>query len=123
ARVGVGRCKVEDVTAGQARLLAERDDAEAIVFPAPLTARRDEPSVATAIAGEEKLFESRTSARRGQRSQLHERVAQTNEEIRGLSAQLAAKETELELVAKELAGGPELYPKNLVSIPRYSQLQ
>jgi HlyD family secretion protein len=50
-------------------------------------------------------------------------VAQTNEEIRGLSAQLAAKETELELVAKELAGVTELYRKNLVSISRYSQLQ
>jgi HlyD family secretion protein len=88
-----------------------------------LIARRDDASVATAIAGEEKLFESRTNARRGQRSQLRERVAQTNEEIRGLTAQLAAKETELELVGKELLGVTELYRKNLVSISRYSQLQ
>jgi HlyD family secretion protein len=121
--LGVVQSQLYELAARQARLLTERDDADAIAFPASLTARRDDASVATAIAGEEKLFESRASARRGQRSQLRERVAQTNEEIRGLSAQLAAKETELELVGKELAGVTELYRKNLVSISRYSQLQ
>jgi HlyD family secretion protein len=121
--LGVVQSQLYELAARQARLLTERDDADAITFPASLTTRRDDASVATAIAGEEKLFESRTSARRGQRSQLRERVAQTNEEIRGLSAQLAAKENELELVGKELAGVTELYRKNLVSISRYSQLQ
>jgi HlyD family secretion protein len=121
--LGVVQSQLYELAARQARLLTERDEADAIAFPASLTARRDDASVATAIAGEEKLFESRASARRGQRSQLRERVAQTNEEIRGLSAQLAAKENELELVGKELAGVTELYRKNLVSISRYSQLQ
>jgi HlyD family secretion protein len=54
---------------------------------------------------------------------LRERVAQTNEEIRGLSAQQAAKEAELELIKKELTGVAELYQKNLVSISRFTQLQ
>jgi HlyD family secretion protein len=121
--LGVVQSQLYELAARQARLLVERDDGDAIAFPAPLIARRDDASVATAIAGEEKLFESRTNARRGQRSQLRERVAQTNEEIRGLTAQLAAKETELELVGKELLGVTELYRKNLVSISRYSQLQ
>jgi HlyD family secretion protein len=121
--LGVVQSQLYELAARQARLLVERDDGDAIAFPAQLTARRDDASVATAIAGEEKLFESRASARRGQRSQLRERVAQTNEEIRGLTAQLAAKETELDLVGKELVGVTELYRKNLVSISRYSQLQ
>ena len=46
-----------------------------------------------------------------------------NEEIRGLSAQQAAKETENELITKELVGVADLYQKNLVSISRYTQLQ
>jgi HlyD family secretion protein len=54
---------------------------------------------------------------------LRERIAQLNEEIRGLSAQLAAKESELALIGKELSGVAELYRKNLVSISRYTQLQ
>jgi HlyD family secretion protein len=88
-----------------------------------LTDRRGDIGVATAVSGEEKLFESRRSARTGQRSQLRERIAQTNEEIRGLSAQQAAKETENELIGKELVGVADLYQKNLVSISRYTQLQ
>jgi HlyD family secretion protein len=76
-----------------------------------------------AVAGEEKLFESRRTARIGQRAQLRERIAQLNEEIRGVTAQLAAKESELELIGKELVGVAELYHKKLVSISRYTQLQ
>ena len=121
--LGVVRSQLDETLAREARLLTERDDANAIVFPARLTSRRNDPSVAMALAGEERLFESRRTAREGQRSQLRERVAQLNEEIRGLSAQLAAKENELELIATELVGVADLYKKNLVSISRYMQLQ
>ena len=120
--LGVVRSQLDELMARQARLLAERDDADAIVFPAELTSGRDD-TAATAVAGEQKLFESRRSARTGQRAQLRERVAQTNEEIRGLSAQQEAKEAELALIGKELVGVAELYSKNLVSISRFTQLQ
>jgi HlyD family secretion protein len=123
ATLGVVRSQLDELTARQARLLAERDDADAIVFPAQLTSGREEASAAMAVTGEQKLFESRRTARVGQRAQLRERVAQTNEEIRGLSAQQAAKESELELIAKELVGVADLYQKNLVSISRFTQLQ
>ena len=101
------------MTAREARLLAERDNAAAIAFPVQLTAARDDASATTAVAGEEKLFESRRTARTGQRAQLRERITQTNEDIRGLSAQLEAKGSELELIAKELVGVADLYRKNL----------
>ena len=94
-----------------------------IVFPKELIARDDEPAVASAIAGEEKLFDSRRTALIGQRAQLRERIAQTNEEIRGLVAQQEAKESELDLIGKELVGVADLYGKNLVSISRYTLLQ
>jgi len=122
ATLGVVRSQLDELTAREARLLAERDEAELIAFPAPLLNRRAETSVTTAVAGEEKLFESRKTARTGQRAQLRERVAQMNEEIRGLSAQQAAKETEIDLIGKELVGVTDLYKKNLVSISRYMQL-
>jgi membrane fusion protein, type I secretion system len=121
--LGVVRSQLDETLARQARLLAERDDADALSFPVQLTSRRDDPSVAMALAGEERLFESRRTARAGQRSQLRERIAQLNEEVRGLSAQLAAKESELELIGTELVGVADLYKKNLVSISRYMQLQ
>jgi HlyD family secretion protein len=121
--LGVVRSQLDELMAREARLLAEREDADSIVFPKQLTDRGDDTSATTALSGEQKLFESRKSARIGQRSQLRERVAQLNEEIRGLSAQLAAKESELALIGTELSGVTELYRKNLVSISRYTQLQ
>ena len=120
ATLGVVRSQLDELLAREARLLAEREDADAIVFPAQLTNGRQEASATTAVAGEQKLFESRRSARTGQRSQLRERVAQTNEEIRGLSAQQAAKEAELELIKKELTGVAELYQKkSRLHLPHY----
>jgi len=123
ATLGVVRSQLDELQAREARLLAERDDADVIVFPAQLTSGHEDASAATAVAGERRLFESRRSARTGQRSQLRERVAQTKEEIRGLTAQQEAKESELQLIAKELTGVSELYQKNLVSISRFTQLQ
>jgi HlyD family secretion protein len=121
--LGVVRSQLDEFTAREARLAAERDEATAIVFPPYLTAAREESSATMAIAGEKKLFESRRAARAGQRSQLRERMFQLNEEIHGLSAQLEAKESELALIAKELIGVAQLYQKNLVSISRYTLLQ
>src|SRR6185437_8166091 len=109
--------------AREARLLAERDGADTIAFPVAMMARRQETSVAAAIAGEEKLFESRRSSRNGQRAQLRERVGQINEEVRGLTAQLDAKEQEIKFIREELTGVTELYQKNLTPIIRYMQLQ
>ncbi|MGZ8323505.1 MAG: hypothetical protein ACXWVC_10570 [Rhodoplanes sp.] len=123
ATLGVVRSQLDEVTAREARLLAERDNAAAIAIPVQLMAARDDASATTAVAGEEKLFESRRTARTGQRAQLRQRITQINEEIRGLSAQLEAKGSELELIAKELVGVADLYRKNLVSISRFTQLQ
>jgi membrane fusion protein, type I secretion system len=121
--LGVWRSQLDVFLAREARLLAERDDAPAIVFPQELLARSHDPAVAGAIAGEEKLFNSRITALTGQRAQLRERISQTNEEIRGLVAQQEAKESELDLIGRELVGVAELYSKSLVSISRYTQLQ
>jgi HlyD family secretion protein len=123
ATLGVVQSQLDELMAREARLFAERDDALAIAFPAQLTSRGNDTSATMAVAGEEKLFESRRTARTGQRAQLHERIAQLNEEIRGVTAQLAAKESELDLIEKELVGVAELYHKKLVSISRYTQLQ
>jgi HlyD family secretion protein len=121
--LGAVRSQLDELLTREARLLAERDEADALTFPAALASRRDDVAVATAFAGEQRLFESRRTARTGQRAQLRERIVQINEEIGGLSAQQAAKENEIELIGKELIGVAELYQRNLVSISRYMLLQ
>lgn len=121
--LGIVRSQLDELTAREARLLAERDWADVIEFPDELTKRGRDPSVKAAIAGEENLFKSRRGMRNGQKAQFRERKAQTNEEIVGLSAQRAGKESEAILIAEELVGVAELYKKNLIPIIRYMQLR
>jgi HlyD family secretion protein len=123
ANLGIVRSQLDELLARQARLTAERDNAGAIVFPEELTGRSGERQVAAAVGGEQKLFESRRQSRLGQRALLKERVAQIEEEVRGLASQRKAKETEIGLIAHELKGVSELFQKNLVSIVRYMALQ
>jgi HlyD family secretion protein len=123
ANLGIVRSQLDAFMAREARLLAERDDTAAIAFPQDLIRRRHDETINQAIAGEEKLFDSRKTALTGQRAQLREQIVQANEEIRGLVAQQAGNEGELALIEKELAGVAELYGKNLVSISKYMQLR
>jgi HlyD family secretion protein len=123
ATVGAVQAQLDELLAREARLLAERDGAPEISFSAPLLKREGQSPVGAAMTGERKLFEARTAARLGQRSQLRERVAQTREEIRGLTSQQDSKASEISFIGEELAGVTQLYKQKLVSITRYTQLQ
>ena len=123
ATFGVVQVQLDELRARLARLMAERDDADQVTFPPDLSAREGDPQIAGTLAGERKLFESRRLAKTGQRSQLQERVAQSNQEIRGLEAQQDAKEQEISLIDTELKGVNELWDRNLVAITRLMQLR
>jgi len=94
-----------------------------LTFPSMLLDRADDPDVKNVMLSESKLFEVRTFGRVGQKAQLHERVAQLNEEIAGLTAQAKAKDQEIALVEKELGGVRDLYDKHLVQISRLTTLE
>jgi HlyD family secretion protein len=106
-----------------ARLEAERDNVDTVVFPAELLARAGDPELARSMTGERNLFEFRKSARAGQKAQLRERIAQLKEEIQGLTGQVAAKKRETELIGQELEGVRDLWRKNLVQIQRVTALE
>src|SRR4029450_7077731 len=109
---------LDEMTARQARLASERDQAEQVVFPDTLLARANEPDAPAVIQTERKLFELRRSARVGQKSQLRERIGQLDEEVRGYTALQEAKAEEIELIQRELEGVRSLWNKNLVQINR-----
>jgi HlyD family secretion protein len=123
ANLGVVQSQLDQFMARETRLVAERDGVNELKFPQVMLKRADDPTVAGAIAGEQKLFESRREARQGQRAQLRERVAQTENEVRGLTAQQEAKEREIAFIGEELSGVASLFKQNLVTIVRYMQLQ
>jgi HlyD family secretion protein len=114
---------LNELAARQAREEAERDGADTVTFPADLSARRDDPDVAKAVAGELRQFEIRRGARDGQKAQLRERTVQLRQEIGGYEAQIASKEKQIDWITKELVGVNELWEKNLIPYMRVTSLE
>lgn len=106
-----------------ARLEAEQRGTDRIAFPPQLLEQIRDDDVKNVIASETKLFNVRLAGRVGQKQQLRERISQLNEEIAGLTAQEAAKTSEIALVEKELVGVRGLYNQQLVQISRLTVLE
>ena len=123
ANLAIVTKNLDGLWARAARLQAEQQGRDKIVFPATLRDRADDPDVRNVMASESKLFEVRTNGRIGQKAQLRERITQLNEEIAGLQAQEKAKDQEIELVQKELVGVSSLYDQHLVQMTRLTTLQ
>jgi HlyD family secretion protein len=59
----------------------------------------------------------------GQKSQLRQRIAQLDDEVRGYAALQQAKAEEIELIQRELTGVRILWQKNLIQINRLTVLE
>jgi HlyD family secretion protein len=123
ATLGVVESQLDLHVAREARLLAERDGLGNVTFPEATGNGSARQIGESAIAGEQRLFQSRREGHEGQRAQLRERIAQIGEEIGGLTAQRQSKDSEIKYIGEELSGTMELYKKNLVTIARYVQMQ
>ena len=114
---------LDEFGARRAREEAELEGEQDVTFPDALLARRDDPEVDRIIRGERKLFETRRGAREGLKAQLTERVSQSQEEITGLTAQVASKEKQIEWIQQELEGVRDLWAKKLVQFNRVTSLE
>lgn len=123
ANLGIVSKGLDELKARIARLEAERDGADAIVFPAELVEREKDPAIQRMMAGERSLFDFRRSAREGQKSQLRERIAQLGEEVAGLEQQRVAKSREIEIMKAELQSVRKLWEQKLVSLERMTALE
>ena len=123
ANLAIVTKNLDGMLARAARLQAEQQGLDKIVFPAALLDRANDPDVKDVMASEAKLFEVRTTGRVGQKQQLRERIAQLKEEIAGLEAQAKAKDQEIALVDKELVGVRTLYDQHLVQLTRLTTLE
>jgi HlyD family secretion protein len=116
ANLGIVVSQLIQLTGRKARLEAERDKADAIIFPADFLKSGEE---ALAIAeGEKRLFDFRRASKQGQVSQLTERIGQIKEEIKGITAQREAKNSEIELMIEELERLEVLRKKDLMASNR-----
>lgn len=115
--------RIDELSARLARLEAERDDLDEIVFPEWLEARRGHPDVLSALHSETRLFEFRKGSRDGRKAQLGERIVQFEYEIKGLKAQENAFQQGIDVLEREIAALSSLREQGAVSDQRLNGLK
>jgi len=119
------RIKSQQLTfaAMQARLEAEQDLEDEIAFPSWLLDEAGDMEVAEIIETQSTLFATRAAAQESRELILRQRIAQLDEEITGLEAQIDSQNRQLELIASEVADVQELVDRGLERRPRLLGLQ
>jgi HlyD family secretion protein len=113
-----------DATAREARLQAEQHGEEQVSFPAQLeTARIAAPSLATVLAGQQSIFETRRQVFQSQVAVNRDKRSQVEKEIEGLRAQQSAASKRIEIVREEVDTVAMLVNKGLERRPRLLSLQ
>ncbi|MGH6944737.1 MAG: HlyD family type I secretion periplasmic adaptor subunit, partial [Geminicoccaceae bacterium] len=98
--------------AHQARLEAERDGLDEIVFPKDLIAdAKTSVAIAQIVAGQQRIFATRRNALEGQKALNANRLAQSRQRLEGLERQLEVKERERALLRRQLADQKALLSK------------
>ena len=98
-----------DNLALEARLLAERDKLQRIVFPEELLARSNKVNIKTIMDDQSTQFLKRQSSLLGQVNILNARASQYQSQISGLIAQRAGMHEQVKIFKEELVGLRELY--------------
>ena len=100
-----------------ARLEAERDSQKNITWPEDLVASKNNPIVASAMLGQEKLFNARRIAASGQVEQLQQRIAQFKDQISGLESLISSKENQAMKIREEADAKRTLVEKGWLAKP------
>ncbi|WP_318913842.1 HlyD family type I secretion periplasmic adaptor subunit [Shinella zoogloeoides] len=124
ANLAIVTKRLNELQARLARLEAERDDREAIAFPAGLLEQAaGDPDAGAAVRSETRLFEFRRQSREGKKAQLRERIEQYGHEIQGLKAQEVAYASGLDVLRSEIASQEGLHDRGIVSVQRLNSLK
>lgn len=111
------------LAARHARLAALQNGAQDVYFPDWLVEEAGDPDVASILATEINLLETRRVAHKDRKAILQQRIVQLEKEIEGLGAQVDGQTRQLVLIGKEIKGVQELVNKGLERTPRLLGLQ
>jgi len=109
--------------AEKARLVAEQQNSDHIVFADWLMSKKSDPNVARAMQGQLNIYEARKLARKGQITILEQKIAQLREEIKGLDGQVDSSNRQIKLISLELKDIEQLVRKKLAKRSRLRALQ
>lgn len=111
AQVDVLQNQYDAVLAQSARFQAEAAGQRTMVTPPELTARMNDPRVASAIRDQQFLFSSRLSFYDSQSSVLQQREDQLQTQVTGVQSQLDSIDEQIRLTREELTGYQTLHEK------------
>jgi HlyD family secretion protein len=123
AELGIIDSVLSEELAKRARLEAERDEADEVIFPEQLTSRQADPDIAKLMIGQQKLFAAKRATIQGKVEQLRQQIGQIDEQVEGILAQADAKERQIKLIGEELVGLLDLQAKGLVPNTRVLAMQ
>lgn len=113
-----------DAQALEARLVAERDNGETILFPKEMTSvARHNPAVAGIIVAQNKIFDTRRKLQASRIEIIEQRKAQTEQDIAGLRFQAKAAATRAAIIKGEIAAVAPLVAKRLQTRARLLQIE
>jgi HlyD family type I secretion membrane fusion protein len=107
----------------QARLTAQRDMADAIDFPADVTALKDDPYIGNAMRDNQSQFDNRRQSLLRGVQVLEKQIAQAKSEIAQASVDQETAQQQIESIDLELPSLKSLLERGLVSLPRVTTLE
>jgi HlyD family type I secretion membrane fusion protein len=124
SELAIVESQLAEIFARNARLMAERDGAEAIEFSErPAFDTVGDATLSELVDGQRTLFDARRASLAQEQLQLAEQQSQIDRQIEGMEAQLAALGRQLDLISGEVEDVQSLFERGLVQGPRLSELQ
>ena len=123
ASLAIVQIKLDQALAAEARLLAERDGAEAIIVPEALADRVDRQHTREILRDQESLFMARRETLRGETDIYTQRIGQIEEQIAGYRAQQESKSRQMDLINEELEAKKSLLEKGYAEKPKVLALE
>ena len=107
----------------EARLIAERDGAKTIKFPAEMEQRRSDPRVAERMSLQNQLLASRQGSLQNELGGVDESIAGLKVQIQGLQESRDAKKEQVNILKEQLAGMRDLAKEGYVARNRLLELE
>lgn len=123
ANLAVVTKQLDNLYSQEARLTAERDGADEILFASRAENNDHSQVLKTIQEGQRRMMVANNRNLAGRQDQMRAQIRQYNRQIDGLTQQREAKETEIELIDGELEDLNKLLKKRLVTESRVTGLK
>ena len=123
ASVSLLEGQIDELTAEEARMVAERDGASTVAFPTGLLSKDANAQAKEAVRGNRRVFVVRREILDKQTAILQQRTKENDRIIAGMQGQIEAIAEQEQLIGQETAAVQKLYDQGLSPLPRLLALK